>query len=116
MLKHKDKEFICSLEYTMSHIGGKWKPLILWHIAKDNLLRYGELKKKLAKISHKVLAEQLKELEADGFLLRKEYPQVPPKVEYHITETGQTLIPLLEALEAWGVAHSSRSKKCKGVK
>lgn len=91
--------------YTMSLISGKWKMHILFWLWKKEVLRYGELKKLLENITHKMLSTQLKELEADGLIHRKEYPQIPPKVEYSMTELGLTLMPVLQSLCDWGVKH-----------
>lgn len=74
--------------YAMSLINGKWKMHILFWLWKKEILRYGELKRLLGNITHKMLSTQLKELEADGLINRKEYPQIPPKVEYSMTELG----------------------------
>ena len=89
------------VELSLDIIGGKWKMPILWRL-KERSWRYGELKKKIGKITHKMLAEQLKELERDGLISRKVYPEVPPKVEYSITEKGQTVIPIIDSLREWG--------------
>ena len=91
--------------YAMSLISGKWKMHILFWLWKKEVLRYGELKKLLENITHKMLNTQLKELEADGLIHRKEYPQIPPKVEYSMTELGLNLIPVLQCLCDWGVKH-----------
>ena len=91
--------------YAMSLISGKWKMHILFWLWKKEVLRYGELKKLLENITHKMLNTQLKELEVDGLIHRKEYPQIPPKVEYSMTELGLTLIPVLQCLCDWGVKH-----------
>lgn len=92
-------------EYSLSLIGGKWKMNILFWLWKRNTLRYGELKKVLNEITHKMLSNQLKELEADGLIIRHEYPQVPPKVEYYLSEKGETLMPVLHSLCLWGSEH-----------
>lgn len=91
--------------YAMSLIGGKWKMHILFWLWKTNVLRYGELKRALGNITHKMLSNQLKELEADGLIIRKEYPQVPPKVEYSLSEKGLSLMPVMHALCNWGHNH-----------
>ena len=91
--------------YTMSLIGGKWKLHILYWLCSKEVMRYSELKKALRRITHKMLSDQLKELEKDGLIDRKEYPQVPPKVEYRLTELGESLMPLLHGLCDWGVEH-----------
>lgn len=91
--------------YAISLIDGKWKMHILFWLWKKEVLRYSELKRLLGNVTHKMLSSQLKELEADGLLLRREYPQVPPKVEYSLSDTGKTLMPVLESLCRWGHAH-----------
>jgi DNA-binding HxlR family transcriptional regulator len=98
-----EKKYKCPLEYTQKVIGGKWKPIILWHLSTEGVKRYGELKKYLTSISHKMLSQQLKELEKDKLIHREEYHQIPPKVEYSITEKGRTLLPILEQMHKWAV-------------
>lgn len=93
----------CPVEYTLNVIGGKWKTIIIWSLATNGVQRYGELRRNLPKISHKMLSQQLKELEADGIINRKEYQQIPPKVEYSITERGKSLIPILDQMVNWAL-------------
>ena len=88
--------------YAMSLIDGKWKMHILFWLWKKEVLRYGELKRALGKITHKMLSNQLKELEADGMINRNEYPQVPPTVEYSLTDKGLSLMPVMHELCKWG--------------
>ena len=97
-----DKKFICPMEYTLCIIGGKWKPLIIWRLVNSGILRYGQFKKSINGITHKMLSQQLKELECDGIIKRDEYPEIPPKVEYSLTEKGITLIPVLKGMVNWG--------------
>ncbi|MCY6372060.1 winged helix-turn-helix transcriptional regulator [Clostridium ganghwense] len=92
----------CSIEYTLSVIGGKWKPVILWHLGEDGTQRYNQLKKLMPGITHKMLSQQLKELEQEGLINRKQYNQIPPKVEYSITEKGYTVKPILQMMHKWG--------------
>jgi DNA-binding HxlR family transcriptional regulator len=92
-------------DYAMSLIGGKWKMHILYWLSRREMLRYGELKRTLGDITHKMLSTQLKELEKDGLILRKEYPQIPPKVEYSLSEKGLSLIPIMTSLCKWGYEH-----------
>ncbi|TKD69212.1 winged helix-turn-helix transcriptional regulator [Pseudalkalibacillus hwajinpoensis] len=92
----------CSIEYTLKKIGGKWKTVILWHLGVEGTLRYSELRKLLPGVTHKVMTQQLKELEEDGFINRTQYDTIPPKVEYSMTERGKTLMPLLEQMHLWG--------------
>jgi DNA-binding HxlR family transcriptional regulator len=91
--------------YAMSLIDGKWKMHILFWLWKKQILRYGELKRSLGTISHKMLSTQLKELEVDNLIIRKEYPQIPPKVEYSLSERGLTIMPVLQCLCEWGNNH-----------
>lgn len=95
------KEYNNPVELSLDIIGGKYKMPILWRL-KDKVWRYGELKKDLGKITHKMLTEQLRELESDGLIHRKVYPEIPPKVEYSITEIGQKAVPIIEMLREFG--------------
>lgn len=88
--------------YTISVIGGKWKMLIIYLLAENQPVRFNDLKRKIGAITFKTLSSQLKELEADGIVRRKEYPQIPPKVEYSLTHKAETLLPVLEQLCDWG--------------
>ena len=89
--------------YTMSLIGGKWKMQILFWLWKSEIMRYSELKRSLEGITHKMLSNQLKE--NDRLIIRTEYPQVPPKVEYKLSERGKTLMPVLHSVCHWGIEH-----------
>ncbi len=91
----------CPVEATISLIGGKYKAVILWHI-KDEKKRFGELKRLIPNVTEKMLAQQLRDLENDGLIIRKVYPVVPPKVEYSLSDFGMTLIPVLDAMCSWG--------------
>ena len=88
--------------YTLSIISGKWKMVILYWLVEAQPIRYNELQRLISTISHKTLSVQLKELENDGLITREEYPQIPPKVEYSLSEKGQSLYPLMEAMCQWG--------------
>ncbi len=102
MLKKSTDEPVCVLDYAFRRIGGKYKGRILWYIHKrDGVLRYGELKKMIRNITSKMLTQTLRELEDDQLIKRKVYPEVPPRVEYSLTESGQSLIPLIDHLGAW---------------
>lgn len=92
----------CPLNYTLSIVGGKWKWAILWLIYRNEIVRYGWLKDNLQPIAHKTLSLQLKEMEEDKLINRKQYNQVPPKVEYSLTEKGKALIPALVLMSKWG--------------
>ncbi|ADD68710.1 transcriptional regulator, HxlR family [Denitrovibrio acetiphilus DSM 12809] len=89
-------------EYTVSIIGGKWKTRIIYELGCELILRYGELKKNIPYITHKMLSAQLKELEKDGIIIRKEYPQIPPKVEYSLSDKGLSLLPIIDEMCRWG--------------
>lgn len=89
--------------YTLKLIGGKWKMVILYLLAENKCLRFNELQKIIGTITYRALSSALKDLEADGLLIRTEYPQIPPKVEYTLSELGKSLIPVLEQLCWWGV-------------
>lgn len=102
ILKLKDKEYTCTFEVTIGLIGGKWKPLIIWHLGTKGTKRFNELKKLIPQINQKMLIQQLRELEADNLVNRKVYPQVPPKVEYSLTDLGESLIPVLSLMCKWG--------------
>ncbi len=91
-----------SLSYTLSVVGGKWKWIILAILFENGVQRYGQIKKSIPPITHKMLSQQLKELEAERLVQRQEYQQIPPKVEYSLTERGETLIPILELMSEWG--------------
>lgn len=88
--------------YTLSVIGGKWKMVIIYLLAENEPVRFNDLKRQIGAITYKILSSQLKELEGDGMVERKEYPQIPPKVEYRLTEKAKTLLPILEGLCEWG--------------
>ncbi|WP_349407710.1 helix-turn-helix domain-containing protein [Pseudalkalibacillus sp. SCS-8] len=92
----------CAIEYTLKKIGGKWKTVILWHLSMDGTYRYNELRRLLPGVTHKVLTQQLKELEEDAFISRKQFDEIPPRVEYSITERGLTLMPILKEMHKWG--------------
>ncbi|MFD0716111.1 winged helix-turn-helix transcriptional regulator [Paenibacillus sp. GCM10027626] len=95
--------------YTLSVIGGKWKMVIIYLLAENQPVRFNDLKRQIGAITYKTLSSQLKELEADGMVKRKEYPQVPPKVEYSLTDKAETLLPVLEELCEWGVKNQNQN-------
>lgn len=95
-------EFSCPVTYTISIVGGKWKWIILYMIYRQGIIRYGELKKRLPSIAHKTLSQQLDELEESAIIHREQYNQMPPRVEYSLTEKGKSLIPILIQMAQWG--------------
>jgi len=98
--KKYDKANDCPIAATIDVIGGKWKPIIIW-ILMDDSKRFGELHKSIPGITIKVLSGHLKELEADGIINRKAYPEVPPKVEYSLSEKGKSLTSIMQQLALW---------------
>ena len=95
----------CSVEAAIGLIEGKWKSIALWHLLIGGVLRFGELRKKIPMVTANVLTRQLRELEEDGLICRTVYAEVPPKVEYRLSELGRSLAPILEALNKWGAEH-----------
>lgn len=92
----------CPVEATLDIIGGKWKGMALYHLLVDGTLRFSELKRRMGRVTQRMLTKQLRELEEAGLVERVVYAQIPPKVEYSLTEEGQTLRPVLLALQDWG--------------
>ena len=97
------------VQTTLNVIGGKWKPIILWHLM-ESKKRFNELQKNIENISQKILTSQLRELESDNIIHREVYKQIPPKVEYWITDYGKTLKPVLESIAKWGEVHQQHKK------
>lgn len=95
------KQYNIPIEATLEVIGGKWKTLILYHL-KSGTMRFSELQRAIPQITKKMLTQQLRELESDRIVTRYVYPQVPPKVEYSLSETGESLRTILDMLCAWG--------------
>lgn len=100
-MNKKNKPAHCPVDYAFKRIGGKYKGRILW-VIRDNFMRYGELKRAIVGITPKMLTQVLRELEADELVNRKVYQEVPPRVEYSLTPTGEELIPLIKQLRSWG--------------
>ncbi len=98
----KSKLYYHPVEFAMDRIGGTWKMPILWRL-KDKVMRYGELKKDIPHITHKMLTSQLRELEEEGFVNRKVFPVVPPKVEYSLTKRGKKAIIIVDVIRNYGI-------------
>ena len=94
----------CPVAATLELIGGKYKALILWHLA-ENKLRFNELRKAITSATPKMLTQQLRELESQHLIHREVFPVIPPKVEYSLTETGRSLMPILVAMRDWGAGY-----------
>jgi DNA-binding HxlR family transcriptional regulator len=100
-IKMNGRTYHCALDITMNYIGGKWKTVVLWYL-RNGTKRFSELRRHIPQITEKMLSLQLKQLELDGIVERKVYPEVPPRVEYFLTPEGKTLLPMLEEMAAWG--------------
>lgn len=98
----------CPVEATLNLIGGKYKSLILWHLT-NRTLRFGELSRLIPSATPKMLTQQLRELEADGLIVRTVYPVVPPKVEYALSDFGKSIFPVLDAMCEWGKRYLQES-------
>lgn len=99
----------CPVTATMSLIGGKWKILIL-HLINNDINRFGKMSMMLKDVSKQMLTTQLRDLERDGLIKRVIYPEIPPRVEYFLTEKGKGLLPVFEALKDWGLEHALNEK------
>ncbi|CAM3420575.1 winged helix-turn-helix transcriptional regulator [Marinicrinis lubricantis] len=111
MGRFDEKTFNCEKELTLHVIGGKWKMLIMWHLGKEGTKRFNELRSLIPGITQRMLVNQLRELEEDLIIHREVYPVVPPKVEYSLTEHGQSLMPILESMYQWGMNYKENVLK-----
>jgi DNA-binding HxlR family transcriptional regulator len=103
----QDRSYSCPVELSLSVVGGKWTVLVLWHL-RGGTRRYSEIRRAIPGITHKMLAQRLRELEADGLVHREVYPVVPPRTEYTLTDEGERMIPALEAMQRWGVRYKAQ--------
>ena len=102
LVELNDRQYHCAMDLAMSFLGGKWKTVVLWYL-KSEKKRFGELSKQCPQITERMLSITLKQLEEDGLVLREVYTKKPPlKVEYSLTEFGQSLVPTLNAIARWG--------------
>lgn len=95
----------CPAEHALEFLSGKWRPMVIFWLM-DEPLRFNELQRRLGAITHRTLSKTLKEMEADGLVIRKDYREIPPRVDYSLTDRGRSLEPVLEAMEAWAKAQS----------
>jgi DNA-binding HxlR family transcriptional regulator len=102
------KRYGCAVELAVDVIGGKWRPVILAHL-KEGIHRYSELRRRMPAVSEKMLTQRLRELEADGLVVRYDHKTAAPHVEYQLTEEGLSLVPVLQALHDWGTARAART-------
>lgn len=114
-MENEAPQYSCSAEVTLDVIGGKWKGIILALLA-ENPRRFSELKRELPAITQRMLTHQLRELEADSIVHREIYQQIPPKVEYSLTDFGETLKPILLAMQVWGDRYMSQVIERKSTK
>lgn len=105
-MKFNGIEYNCSMELTLDILGGKWKPIIIWQLGKKTM-RFNELRRSLPNITQKMLTQQLRSLEKDELINRVIYNQVPPKVEYSLTDYGRSLLPILNDLCKWAINYSN---------
>ncbi len=105
MKELEGKKYHCFFELTLQVIGGKWKPIILYHLALDPVQRFSDLRRGMSEITERMLTRQLRELEADKVVHREVYREVPPRVEYSLTEMGKSLVPILNSMRDWGVQY-----------
>ncbi|WP_276705071.1 helix-turn-helix domain-containing protein [Chryseobacterium sp.] len=116
MKQNELMQYSCPLGKAMSALGSKWKPIIVL-VIKDRKLRFGELAVRINVISRKVLTDQLREMQTDGLIIREEFKELPPRVEYSLTEKGLALLPILYQLEEWETKYhvydSEKEKDCK---
>lgn len=96
------QEPMCAVDYAFRRVGGKYKGRIIYYLKRFSVMRYGELRRGIVDITPKMLTQTLRELEEDGLINRKVYHEVPPRVEYSLTEVGEELIPFIEYLRVWG--------------
>ena len=101
------KEYFCTVDYALDIFGGKWKPRLLCILGNMAPIRYGDLKDEMENISDAALADSLKELQQQGIVERKQYNEMPIRVEYSLTKKGKSLIPVLDTISEWAVEHSS---------
>ena len=106
----KRKTYSCGVEATLALIAGKWKPLIIWNLKKETM-RFGALKRAIPGISEKMLIQELKQFQLDGIVRRKDFREVPPRVEYSLSAFGLDLAETLEPLCDWGAKHLNRISK-----
>ncbi len=102
------RRYRCFFELTLQVIGGKWKPIILYHLGVNSVMRFSDLRRSMHEITERMLSRQLKELAKDGLVHREVYKEVPPRVEYWLTDHGKTILPILIELRDWGADFERR--------
>jgi len=112
MMRGKNKTYAtdCPVTYALNIIGGKWHIPIIWALSQTPVLRYNELKRQIKGITNMMLTQSLKEMEGYGLIRRIQYPEIPPRVEYSLTQVGLELLPAIDELAKWGVRQMTVSK------
>lgn len=110
-LNEKKIKATCGMGFALSLIGGRWKSNILWRLLENRKLRYSQLRKQIPDVSERMLVAQLRELENDQLVNRIVYPEVPPRVEYELTELGLTMRPMLQSISDWGEKYRKMTKE-----
>lgn len=103
----------CPAEITLEFLGGKWRPLIIYWLLADPM-RFNELQRRLGAVTHRTLAKTLKEMEADGLVIRHDYGEIPPRVDYALTPLGRSLEPVLQAMEQWAQDRQEAGRELSG--
>ncbi len=102
--------YYCPVDLTLSVIGGRWKGLIIWTLRQEGSLRFNEIKRRLVTINDKMLSQSLKQLVEQNVIIRKSYNEIPPKVEYSLSETGKQLLPIFKLMQEWGENNNSEKR------
>lgn len=108
MSENNLRVFNCSMELTLDLIGGKWKPILIYHIGHSEKIRYGELKRLIPHISERVLSRELRELEGSKMIVREEFKEKVLRVEYTLTQDGKDVLPILDELTQWGSSYNKK--------
>ncbi|MDF3817118.1 winged helix-turn-helix transcriptional regulator [Clostridioides difficile] len=106
------EELTCPIHYALDIVGGKWKLPIICMLAVENPIRYSSIKRKLDGITNTMLAQSLKDLESNGIVHRKQYNEIPPKVEYTLTSKGKSIVPILQQFANWGATNMQEKSTC----
>ena len=106
--KAPDPEIECPVTFCLSVIGGKWKPVIIFCIV-NGINRFGALQRAIPKVAKQMLTKQLRELEADGLITRTVFPEIPPRVEYALSDLGRSVLPVIDAMRRWGDENQPRA-------
>lgn len=109
-MKKNQHTFTCPIGGALNVFAGRWKPEILWHLGKEKM-RFNQLQRAIGSVSQKMLTQQLRELERDGLIIRTQYQQIPPRVDYECSDLAKSLVPLFSKLEQWSQTHANDVNK-----